>query len=172
MIFNLIIPFSFKVWRMTGELIYEYKTNENQELWQVLWQPGSYPRGERAPLAPSDGAQAGKRKILISFAYENRSFSWHPIAKAAAAYRPPHLRNTTRQVPKLHEDGEKMRRIGFNIAFFSPVVPVKPASQSAAPRVPKPGGVEELFTGDLEKDKKIKQIHKVTLRCTMHVVFN
>jgi hypothetical protein len=65
------------------------------------------------------------------------------IAKAAAAYRPPHLRQTTRQVPKLHED-----------------VPVKSAAQQA-PRVPKPGGVEELFTGDLEKDKKIKQIHKV-----------
>ena len=67
------------------------------------------------------------------------------IAKAAAAYRPPHLRQTTRQVPKLHED-----------------VPNKPASQQA-PRVPKPGGVEELFTGDLEKDKKIKQIHKVCI---------
>ena len=66
------------------------------------------------------------------------------LAKAAAAaYRPPHLRQTTRQVPKLHED-----------------VPVKPVTQQV-PRVPKPGGVEELFTGDLEKDKKIKQIHKV-----------
>lgn len=68
------------------------------------------------------------------------------IAKAAGAYRPPHLRQTTRQVPKLHEDA-----------------PAKPATQHAAPRVAKPGGVEELFTGDLEKDKKIKQIHKVCL---------
>jgi hypothetical protein len=65
------------------------------------------------------------------------------LAKAAAAYRPPHLRQTTRQVPKLHED-----------------VPVKSVTQQT-PRVPKPGGVEELFTGDLEKDKKIKQVHKV-----------
>ena len=65
------------------------------------------------------------------------------IAKAAAAYRPPHLRQTTRQVPKLHDDA-----------------PVKPATQHP-PRVHKPGGVEELFTGDLEKDKKIKQLHKV-----------
>ena len=65
------------------------------------------------------------------------------IAKVTAAYRPPHLRQTTRQVPKLHDD-----------------VPAKPANQHA-PRIPKPGGVEELFTGDLEKDKKIKQLHKV-----------
>ena len=41
--------------------------------------------------------------------------------------------------------------------------PAKTATQQAPPRVPKPGGVEELFTGDLEKDKKIKQIHKVCI---------
>jgi hypothetical protein len=81
----------------------------------------------------------GKKIEIIS----NLIFFSLQIAKAAAAYRPPHLRQTTRQVPKLHED-----------------VPVKPITQQA-PRVPKPGGVEELFTGDLEKDKKIKQIHKV-----------
>jgi uncharacterized protein with WD repeat len=133
--------FSFKVWRLTGELLYEYKTNENQELWQVLWQPGTYARGQKAPLVSEDGAAPGKRNtkktthLLLPFSIR--------IAKAAAAYRPPHLRQTTRQVPKLHED-----------------VPVKSAAQQA-PRVPKPGGVEELFTGDLEKDKKIKQIHKV-----------
>ena len=28
------------------------------------------------------------------------------IATAAAAYRPPHLRQTTRQVPKLHDEGK------------------------------------------------------------------
>lgn len=46
--------------------------------------------------------------------------------------------------------------------FF--LVAVKPATQQTAPRVPKPGGVSELFTGDLEKDKKIKNIHKVNKR--------
>ncbi|CAM4988947.1 unnamed protein product, partial [Rotaria socialis] len=39
---------------MTGELVYEYKTNENQELWQVLWQPGNYARGQRAPLKSNE----------------------------------------------------------------------------------------------------------------------
>jgi len=121
---RLRVKNGFKVWRLTGELIYEYKTNENQELWQVLWQPGSFPHGERPAVAGPSGSEAGK-------------------PKAAAAYRPPHLRNTTRQVPKLHED-----------------VAVKPATQATAPRVSKPGGVSELFTGDLEKDKKIKNIHK------------
>jgi translation initiation factor 2A len=120
---RLRVKNGFKVWRLTGELVYEYKTNENQELWQVIWQPGMYVRGEKSSIKSEDGSAPGK-------------------PKATAAYRPPHLRQTTRQVPKLHED-----------------VPVKPVSQQA-PRVPKPGGVEELFTGDLEKDKKIKQIHK------------
>lgn len=41
---------------------------------------------------------------------------------------------------------------------------MKPATQQTAPRAPKPGGVAELFTGDLEKDKKIKNIHKVNER--------
>ena len=53
---------SFKVWRMTGEMVYEYKTNENQELWQVLWQPGTFARGERPPLASTDGSAPGKRE--------------------------------------------------------------------------------------------------------------
>lgn len=59
--------FSFKVWRLTGELIYEYKTNENQELWQVLWQPGCFPRGERPAVAGPDGSEAGKREKISSF---------------------------------------------------------------------------------------------------------
>jgi hypothetical protein len=40
------------------------------------------------------------------------------------------------------------------------LVPAKGAVQHVA-RIPKPGGIEELFTGNLETDKKIKQIHKV-----------
>ncbi|CAF2048521.1 unnamed protein product [Rotaria magnacalcarata] len=120
---RLRVKNGFKVWRMTGELVYEYKTNENQELWQVLWQPGNYARGQRAPLKADDGSAPGK-------------------PKAAGAYRPPHLRQTTRQTAKLHDEA-----------------PAKPVTHQA-PRVPKPGGVEELFTGDLEKDKKIKNIHK------------
>lgn len=59
--------FSFKVWRLTGELIYEYKTNDNQELWQVLWQPGSFSRGERAAVAGPSGSEAGKREKISSF---------------------------------------------------------------------------------------------------------
>ncbi len=109
----------------------------------MIWQPGTYVRGEKSSIKSEDGSAPGKRNqielFLIAFLFSIR------IAKATAAYRPPHLRQTTRQVPKLHED-----------------VPVKPVSQQA-PRVPKPGGVEELFTGDLEKDKKIKQIHKVCI---------
>ncbi|UJR15406.1 hypothetical protein I4U23_002353 [Adineta vaga] len=120
---RLRVKNGFKVWRLTGELVYEYKTGENQELWQVLWQPGTYERGQKAPIKAEDGSAPGK-------------------PKAAAAYRPPHLRQTTRQIPKLHED-----------------VTAKPAT-SHPPRVAKPGGVEELFTGDLEKDKKIKTAHK------------
>ena len=56
--------FSFKVWRLTGELIYEYKTNENQELWQVLWQPGNFERGQRAPIVSPDGRAPGKRLLI------------------------------------------------------------------------------------------------------------
>jgi hypothetical protein len=46
---------------------------------------------------------------------------------------------------------------------------VKSAAQQA-PRVPRPGGVEELFTGDLEKDKKIKQLHKVCFIVKKNVI--
>jgi hypothetical protein len=53
--------FSFKVWRLTGELVYEYKTSENQELWQVLWQPGTYARGQKSPIVAEDGSAPGKR---------------------------------------------------------------------------------------------------------------
>lgn len=59
---------SFKVWRLTGELVYEYKTNENQELWQVLWQPGTYERGQKAAIRAEDGSAPGKRN-------EERMFS-------------------------------------------------------------------------------------------------
>lgn len=147
-IWKLCLCFSFKVWRLTGELIYEYKTGENQELWQVLWQPGTYPRGQRPPMITEDGSTPGKRKNtqLKSLKIEYSFITYILTAKAAGAYRAPHLRQTTRQVPKLHED-----------------VPVKPATQQKQPRVPRPGGVEELFTGDLEKDKKIKNVHKVCL---------
>ncbi len=58
---NRKICFSFKVWRLTGELLYEYKTNENQELWQVLWQPGTYARGKKSPIVAEDGSAPGKR---------------------------------------------------------------------------------------------------------------
>ena len=53
---------SFKVWRLTGELVYEYKAGENQALWQVLWRPGSYERGQKAPIKGEDGSASGKRK--------------------------------------------------------------------------------------------------------------
>ena len=139
---RLRVKNGFKIWRLTGELIYEYKTNENQELWQVLWQPGTYARGQKAPIVSSDGVAPGKRRRRFLFSNLNYCF-FVEIAKATAAYRPPHLRQTTREAPKLHDD-----------------VQAKPATQSK-PRVPKPGGVEELFTGDLEKDKKIKNLHKV-----------
>lgn len=36
------------------------------------------------------------------------------IVKAAAAYRPPHLRQTTRQVPKLHDEGKRLRQDHFS----------------------------------------------------------
>jgi hypothetical protein len=58
---NLFLYFSFKIWRLTGELIYEYKTGENQELWQVLWQPGTYNRGQKVPIVSEDGSAPGKR---------------------------------------------------------------------------------------------------------------
>ncbi len=47
---------------MTGELVYEYKTNENQELWQVLWQPGTFARGQTSAVTSEGGSTAtGKR---------------------------------------------------------------------------------------------------------------
>lgn len=58
---RLRVKNGFKVWRLTGELIYEYKTNENQELWQVLWQPGTYERGQKAAIASQDGLAPGIR---------------------------------------------------------------------------------------------------------------
>ena len=84
-----------------------------------------------------------QEKVVEHYIIFNLCLFSNQIVKAAAAYRPPHLRQTTRQVPKLHDD-----------------VPAKPTTPQV-PRVPKPGGVEEMFTGDLEKDKKIKQVHKV-----------
>lgn len=61
----IFIYLSFKVWRLTGELIYEYKTKENQELWQVLWQPGTFARGQRQAIKSDDGSTPGKRMQIV-----------------------------------------------------------------------------------------------------------
>ncbi|CAF1204168.1 unnamed protein product, partial [Didymodactylos carnosus] len=79
----------FKIWRLTGELIFEHRTSDNQELWQVLWQPGTYNRGNKQPIASDPSSTT-----------TNISSK----QKTPQAYRPPHLRNTTRQVPKLHDE--------------------------------------------------------------------
>ncbi|CAF0733910.1 unnamed protein product [Didymodactylos carnosus] len=125
----------FKIWRLTGELIFEHRTSDNQELWQVLWQPGTYNRGNKQPIASDPSSTT-----------TNISSK----QKTPQAYRPPHLRNTTRQVPKLHDEVPAKQS-------HSPK-PNQPVSHT--PRVPKPDGLESLLTGDLEKDKKIRQIHK------------
>lgn len=45
-IFNEYLLYSFKIWHYTGTLLYERPWNEQEELWEVLWQtfsPGTFP---------------------------------------------------------------------------------------------------------------------------------
>jgi len=66
----------FKVWRLTGELVYQYKTNENQELWQVLWQPGTFERGHKSVVKSEDGSTAGKRNETKTKTLETKNLSY------------------------------------------------------------------------------------------------
>ena len=83
---RLRVSNGFKVWNYLGENKYIYKVPANNELWQVQWQPGTY------PIRP-----VIKKPAVV-------------VKEETKAYVPPHLRGTNKVSTiknKLHDDDEK-----------------------------------------------------------------
>lgn len=150
----------YKVWHYSGILLHQQAMKQNEELWEVLWQP--FPEGV-FPEKP------------ISFKAVESTIE-QPDSKKVAAYRPPGARGTASTI-KLHEDfeppsnmkqttsPENMSKSALkNKKKREAKARAKQDQQNQEPPSPtdtsQPAQAEVMSTGDPEKDKRIKNLRK------------
>jgi len=160
---RLRIGNGYKIWHYSGTLVHESLTPSGEELYDVMWK--KYPLDAfKEPVISNEKVQG-----IVS----------KEIKASTQAYRPPSARNKPTVAFKLHDDDEPAGKAGVDAAVSKKVLQMR--KKRAAKKAKKEeedktgtggavgGGnvkasvksnVQVTLTGDVEVDKKIKNIKK------------
>lgn len=173
---RLRIGNGYKIWHYTGTLLHEKACEEQEELYDVCWKVGrsylilNYPPyfTGRIVLFQKYPMDHFKEPSISEEKVEGIVSSQPQASKEV--YRPPSARNKTIQF-KLHDDDEPAHKPGTNLNPSKATLKQRKKREARKARKEEEGtndnnkptatsNVQVLLTGDLEKDKKIKNIKK------------
>jgi translation initiation factor 2A len=153
----------YRLWKYTGEMLYEYAPTTKYELWKVQWKPMPEAVNHKfnaAQLSKDDKAKTGVRMLVANGTVEVRANA----IKKVGAYVPPHLRasgstqgalkqSSAASIVVTQDNEKKIKKIEGNLRDIQKLKDRKENGENLQPNQLEKIGREPALIAELEKLK-------------------